>query len=89
VVIGKAPHLPSVVPLTSMGSYALCLNASKNTNTSSAPTPRTTNIDKIWMFPRYATRNKMRYRKIETGKLARISNIPRDATNIEPVWNAL
>ena len=42
---------PSVVPLTSAGSYALCLKASKKTKTSSAPTPSTTKIDRIWMLP--------------------------------------
>jgi hypothetical protein len=78
-----------VVPETAAGSYALCLNASKNTNTSSAPTPSTTNTERIWMFPRYDTRKNTRYRKMDTGKLARISNMPRVATNAEPVCAAM
>ena len=43
---------PRSVPEMSVGSNADCLNASKKTKTSSAPTPRTTKTDKIWMFPR-------------------------------------
>ena len=61
------------------------MKASKNTKTSSAPTPSTTNTDRICMFPRYDTRKNTRYRKMDTGKLARISNMPSDATKTDPV----
>ena len=41
------------------------------------------------MFPRYDTRKNTRYRKMDTGKLAKISNMPSDATKTDPVCAAM